>query len=445
MRVHLWFRRTRHWVLVPLLAVSPWVAAHADALLGQAQTWVEGGHPLRAFEMLDAAEASRAGDPAFDEAMGRAAFAAGQYTRAVMAWERLVATQPDNAAAQLELARALHAVGDRKGVLALSEQARARAIPVDSALSIDQFLVSYDRAGHEGRSTWKGHVDVTLARDSNVNAGPDVNAPALSPPGTPPWTLQPGAQSQRASYAALLGNVRGRYVLDARWSLIGAATAEVRGHSAAGRPYDSDRLEMGAGLSYRVERHEWMLSAQGATYRLDGDTLRNGGGLLGEWIYRIDGFCQWGDFLQEQGLRYPNQSVRDVLRTVAGTSYVHVLRNGSLAYAGVYAGRESPRASGVESLGHELVGVRGGVQWAISADWAACTHLNYERRRYGAAAPFFGVTRGDRQGHWAVGLSWVPAPGWRITPQWAWTRNDSTLPITDYDRRIVSVTVRREF
>ena len=247
MRVHLWFRRTRHWVLVPLLALSPWVA-HADALLAQARSFVEGGQPLKAFEILDAEEASRAGDPAFDEAMGRAAFAAGQYTRAVMAWERLVATQPDNAAAQLELARALHAVGDRKGVLALSEQARKRAIPVDSALSIDQFLVSYDRAGHEGRSTWKGHVDVTLARDSNVNAGPDVNAPALSPPGTPPWTLQPGAQSQRASYAALLGNVRGRHVLDARWSLIGTATAEVRGHSNAGRPYDSDQLEMSAGV-----------------------------------------------------------------------------------------------------------------------------------------------------------------------------------------------------
>jgi hypothetical protein len=44
-----------------------------------------------------------------------------------------------------------------------------------------------------------------------------------------------------------------------------------------------------------------------------------------------------------------------------------------------------------------------------------------------------------------MGLSWLPAPGWRITPQWVWTRNASTLPITDYDRRTLSVTVRREF
>jgi outer membrane protein len=445
MRFQMGLRPARYLLLVPLLCLAPWSLSHADDLLRQAQSLVLQGDALRAFQLLDAQESSRAGDPVFDEAMGRAAFAAHQYSRSIMAWERVVAAQPDNAVAQLELARALHAVGDRKAVLALSEQARARAIPVDAALSIDQFLVSYDRMGHEGRSTWKGYLDVTLGRDSNVNAGPGLNAPALSPPGTPPWTLQPGADGQRASYAALSGNVRGRHVLDARWSLIGAATAEVRGHSNAGKPYDSSQLDMNAGVAYRIERHEWMLSAQAATYRLDSDTLRNIGGVLGEWIYRIDGFRQWDTFLQVQGLRYPTQTLRDARRTVGGTSYIHVLRNGSLFYAGLYAGQEEPKATGVDNLGHDLVGLRGGVQWAISTQWAAFTHLNYERRNYGAVDPFFGVTRRDRQAQWVLGASWLPAPGWRITPQWALTRNDSTLPITDYDRRIFSVTVRREF
>jgi hypothetical protein len=71
--------------------------------------------------------------------------------------------------------------------------------------------------------------------------------------------------------------------------------------------------------------------------------------------------------------------------------------------------------------------------------------LNHERRSYGGADPFFGVVRRDRQTQWALGLSWLPAPGWRVTPQWAQTRNASNVPITDYDRRVFSVTVRREF
>lgn len=439
------FRRMRHLAVVPLLFGGPGALVYADELLDKAQALMQRGDAQHAFNALDAQESIRAGDPMFDAAMGRAAHAAGQYSRAILAWERVVAAQPENAAAAWDLGRALHAVGDKQGANAVSERVRAAGVPVDAALSIDQFLVSYDRPIHDGRSTWKGHVELTLGRDSNVNVGPGLDAPGLSPPGTPAWTLAPGAEAQRASYAALLGNVRGRHTLDARWSLIGAATAEVRGHSGAGENYDNAQLDASVGVAYRRERNEWMLSAQGATYRLDGDTLRNIGGVLGEWIYRIDGFRQWDTFVQVQGLSYPAQSLRNARRTVAGTSYIHILRNGSLFYAGLYAGQEVPDASGVGNLGHDLAGLRGGVQWAINADWAAFTHVNYERRRYGGADPFFGVTRHDSQMQWVLGLSWLPAPGWRITPQWVLTRNSSTLPITDYDRRVLSITVRREF
>lgn len=447
------WRLARRLAMLPFLLGAPGAMLHASEgadgvggdVLGQAEALLAQRDAQRAFELLDPYEAVRAGDPAFDTLMGRAAFAAGQFSRAVLAWERVVAVQPDNAAAAWELGRALHAVGDRRGAAAVSERVRTDGVPVDAALSIDQFLVSHDRRGHDGGSTWKGYVEFALGRDSNVNAGPGPDAPTLSPPGTPAWTLAPGAEAQRASYAQVQGNLRGRHVLDARWSLIGSATAELRGHAGAGDAYDSTQLDATAGVAYRWERHDWMLSAQGATYRLDGSTLRNIGGALAQWIYRIDGYRHWDTFVQVQGLRYPAQSLRDARRTVGGASYVQVLRTGSLFYAGLYAGRESPRADNLEHLQHDLTGVRAGLQWALSAQWAAFAHLNHERRSYGGADPFFGVVRRDRQTQWALGLSWLPAPGWRVTPQWAQTRNASNVPITDYDRRLFSVTVRREF
>lgn len=439
------WRLARRLAMLPFLLGAPGAMLLANDVLSEAEALLAQRDARRAFELLDPHEATHAGDPAFDALMGRAAFAAGQFSRAVLAWERVVAVQPDNAAAAWELGRALHAVGDRRGAAAVSERVRTSGVPVDAALSIDQFLVSHDRRGHDGSSTWKGYVEFALGRDSNINAGPGPDAPALSPPDTPAWTLAPGAEAQRASYAQVLGNVRGRHVLDARWSLIGTATAELRRHSGAGDAYDSTQLDAAAGLAYRMERHEWMLSGQGATYRLDGSTLRNIGGALAQWIYRIDGFRHWDTFVQVQDLRYPAQSLRNARRAVGGASYVQVLRSGSLFYAGLYAGQESPRAAGLDHLQHDLAGARAGMQWALSAQWAAFAHLIHERRSYGAADPFFGVVRRDRQTHWALGLSWLPAPGWRVTSQWAKTRNASTVPITDYDRRVFSVTVRREF
>ena len=446
MSVSTWARRhVQCQAVAVVLGLAGAGAVHADEFLARAQALVAQGSAQQAFDLLDPHEAARAGDPAFDAAMGSAAQAAGHYSRAVLAWERVVAAQPADAQAAVQLLRALHAVGDRTAADALQQRVRAQGIPVDAALSIDQFLVSYDRPGHGGLSSWKGHAELTLGRDSNVNAGPGPHAPALSPPGTPAWTLAPGASARRASYAAVLGHVRGRHVLDARWSLVGAATAELRGHSGDADDYDSVQADASAGVAYRVERNEWTLSAQGATYRQDGDTLRNIGGVVGNWVYRLDGYRHWDTFVQVQRLRYPAQSLRDTRRTVGGTSYVQVLRSGSLLYAGAYAGEEDTRAAGVDHLGHDLAGLRAGVQWALSAQWAAFSHLSHERRRYGAPDPFFGVVRRDRQTHAVLGLSWLPAPGWRVTPQWAVTRNASTLPITDYDRRVLSVTVRREF
>ena len=438
-------RRMRHLALVLPLGLAPWSILHADELLNQAQALVQQGDAQRAFALLDAQEGARAGDPAFDEAMGRAAHAARQYTRAVMAWERVVAARPDDVAAQVELARALHAVGDRRGVQALSDQARARGIPVDAALSIDQFLVSYDRPDHGGRSTINGYVELGGGRDSNANAGPGTAQLASPVPGTPLWTLAPSALATKADFAMAALSVRGRYVLDPRWSLVGSATLAGRRHGGDAGAFDSSQFDAAAGVSWRSERHEFIVSGQGSYYALDGERLRTLGGVLGEWIYRIDGYRQWGSFLQVLDMDYPTQHVRDVRRTVAGTTYSQVFRNGSIAYAGLYGGREAPRADNAQQWGHRLVGLRIGGQVPVNNQWAVFAGVDWEHRRYGAEDPFFALVRRDRQTNVALGLSWVPSPGWRITPQWTLTRNDSSLPVTDYDRRVVSVTVRREF
>ena len=169
------------------------------------------------------------------------------------------------------------------------------------------------------------------------------------------------------------------------------------------------------------------------------------GGVLGEWIYRIDGFRQWGSFLQVLEVRYPTQDLRNVRRSVLGTSYSHLFRNGTSAYAGVYGGREQPKADGADPLGHRLWGVRLGGQWPLAPKWTVFASADWEHRRYGGPDPFFAATRTDRQTLVALGLNWAPAPGWRVTPQWHFTRNASTLPITDYERRVFSILLRREF
>lgn len=437
--------RARGATLGLCLAVFPFCAARADALLDDAAALLQRGAAIEAFQLLDAQEAQRAGEPAFDASMGHAARAAGQYTRAVLAWERVVAAEPDNAAAQLELGRALFAVGDPRAARDLSGLVREQGVPVDAALDVDQFLVSYDRPEHGGASSLKGYVELALGHDSNVNAGP-ATAELVSPlPSTPAWTLAPAALATSADYGSALLALRGRYVLDARWSLVGATSASTRRHASEARAFDSSQFDGSAGVSWRGERHEILVSAVGAYHALDGARLRSIAGLQGEWIYRLDGFRQWSGFVQVLDLAYPAQPVRDVRRSVAGGSYAQVFRNGALAYGMVYAGRESPDAVGVAQFGHRLAGFRVGGQYPLNNHLGVFAALDWERRHYGADDPFFAVRRQDRQASLTLGLSWVPSPGWRITPQVMRVRNDSSLPITQYERTVYSVTLRREF
>ena len=71
--------------------------------------------------------------------------------------------------------------------------------------------------------------------------------------------------------------------------------------------------------------------------------------------------------------------------------------------------------------------------------------LGYEYRRYNGTDPFFLTTRRDQQVDLILGLNYEVAPQWIVRPQFGYTRNFSNIDITDYDRIVTSVSVRRDF
>lgn len=426
-----------------LFAAAP-AHAEADALVRDATALSAKGAGAEAYAMLEPQEVARAGDPDFDLAFGIAANATAHYSRAIIALERVLVAQPENMQARAELGRALFAVGDTKAARELLQQSRQQGIPAAAGESVDQLLYAIDRVEALGKSSLKGYVEFGIGHDSNANGGPAGNIFAVPSAGGN-VTLNPGYAKESGSYATVGAGGSGRYVLDPRWSLIGNLNLTGRAYGGDADRFDMLQVDANAGVSYRVDRHEFSLVLQGGTYDLDHHRDRNIAGVVGEWIYRFDGFRQFGVYLQAGRLSYPQQHVADVDRTVLGFTYAHLTRSGLLAYGGAYAGSENERASGVAHLGHDLTGLRAGLQQALALNLWAFGTLGYEERRYGGTDPQFLVTRRDHQTNLAVGLSWVPAPQWRVTPQVSWTQVRSNVPTAAYDRTVVSVVARREF
>ena len=168
-------------------------------------------------------------------------------------------------------------------------------------------------------------------------------------------------------------------------------------------------------------------------------------GVVGEWTHRPDGASQWTSYLQLSTLRYPGQNLRDANRHVLGTSYATALRGGWVVFGGLYAGTENERAANVPHLGHRLAGLRVGLQKSINADVDLFANAGYETRHHGGADPYFLVNRRDRQTNLNLGLTWVPVVNWRVTPQLSLLRTNSNIAISDFSKRVLSVTVRKDF
>ena len=422
------------------LAVSAQTAQIKEVQEAQAT-----GTAAQQFERMAAQEVEKAGDPAFDLAFGIAANEAGQFTRAIFALERVLTVQPGNERARAELGRALYGVGDNKAARALLSESKDKGFTAVAGETIDQLLHAIDRVEAEGRSSAKGYVETTAGWDSNINSAPGLTNVAVPAYGGSVLAVDPSGTKKKGWYGAWTAGASGRLVLGPRLSLIGTGIARRQDYARANANLSSWQIDLSAGGSYRVERDEYTLALQTGSYAIDNDRVRDHTGLVGEWTYRYDGFRQFNMYFQTGRLTYPQSHSADTNRHVVGFTYAHLTPKGLWAYGGAYTGVENTVNAGFEHLGHHLMGARGGLQFPVAESLGAFLSAGWEKRRYNGIDPLFLRFRRDIQFNASAGLSWVPGPYWRFTPQIVWANTSSTVPLAKYHKIAGSVAVRREF
>lgn len=427
-----------------LLFYGTQASAEVDDLVRQARALIEKGQAKQAFDLLEPQEAKRAGDPDFDTTLGIAANDSEQYTRAVFALERVLSVQPENSRARAELGRALFSVGDLQASRRVLQETKRDNIPSEAAATIDQFLQAIDRSEEAAKSSLKFYVETSLGQDSNINGGPGNALVAVPAFGGLVLTLGAASVATADTFGTLGAGLSARQVLDPRWSLLANVSTSTRQH-AKFRTFNTFQLDGNAGASYRYDKHEFTAAVQAGSFYVDGTRVRDQAGVVGEWTYRINGENQWSSYLQIGTLSYPTQAARNADRTVLGTSYAHGFRSGLVLFGGAYAGTEKQKASTLPHLGHTLYGIRTGGQMLLSEFVSGFAAFSYENRKYGGPDPLFLVTRQDNQYNLNLGLNWVPAKSWRVTPQLSYTAVKSNVAISDFRRTALSVALRKDF
>jgi hypothetical protein len=315
---------------------------------------------------------------------------------------------------------------------------------VQVASTIDKFLDALDARERTRGTGLTGFLEATLGHDSNANAATATTSFAIPIIPGLIFDLAPASANQADPFWALAGGASGRYALDETTALVGNASFDRRMNSSLDQ-FDTGSLNAGGGVSVRRGADEFTGAAQFQTYEVDRSRFRDAAGLVGQWRRTLSVNDEVTAYVQRTRLTYPTQSARNANRTIIGGAWAHAYSGTSASFAGVYAGKEDPLGDNVSQFGHDVVGARIGGQVGFGDKWTVSGSLAYEDRKYGGPDPFFAVDRHDRETQLRLAASYLVDRRWSVNPAITRIDNRSNVVINDYDRTIVSVSLRYDF
>lgn len=419
------------------------LGAAADAVTDQAKSLLQRNDAQAAYKLLLPLESQRAGDPDYDYLLGIAALDAGDPERAVFALERVLALQPENLQARAEIGRAYLAMGEREAAKREFEAVKARQVPAQVRETIDGFLSAIAAAEH---TRVNSYLELTFGYDTNVNSATGTSTIAIPAIGNLAFALAPSLTEQDDRFLSFALGTNFTRKLNLAWSVVGGFSGAVRSNLSE-TDFNTDTVDGSLGLRFARGLNAVTVGFQGQYFAVDTHQYRTTSGGVAQWQHNFDERTQATVFGQHAALRYETQPVRNADRSIIGVAYAQAF-SGAYApalFVSLYGGEEKVTNELFPHLGHKPLGARLGGSWRLGGGWSLFGSMSYERREYGGIEPLFLVAREDKQTDLNVGLSYLVRSATTLLLQASHTNTSSNVVLNDFDRTVVSASVRFNF
>jgi outer membrane protein len=437
------------WLLIWSLTASGLTPAQplAGTAIDEARALVGRGEFARAYALLEPRAETFARDREANYLLGVAALDSGHPGVAQMALERALVIDPQFLPARAELGRAYMRLGDLDGARREFEIVRAANPPDDVRKTIDRMVAETEFAGAARSAALKisGYLSAEGGHDSNINAATNstvVNLPIFA---NLPFTLGPLFTAQRSTFLGLGGGIA-----------LSAPVSEQVGWFAAGdiklrenfQQESFKPLTMSAltGLQFAAGQDRYTLGVNISGYRIGSLELDRRKGLFASWMRDIsarDRVTVFGQYLDNT---FPQDKAQNTQTYLVGATWQHAYAGAGSPAVGVtvFAANE-PQRNTDETVGKKYIGGRLSGEYRLGEDLKLVSALSHVYSRYGGTSAFFLTKRIEKRYDLDVGLAWSPAKLWTVTPQLIYTRNDSSIAVSDFNRVQVLVTARRDF
>lgn len=434
-------RQLRHCIALACLLAPTLAGAQSATVLDDARRLIGEGRAADAYRLLASNEIGLAGQPLYDYLYGVAALDAGHPAQAITALERVVANDPGSASARLELGRAYYEAGNRP---AAERQFRAvlAGTPAPTARATANAYLRSMQPQAARASGLRGGYSFGAGYDSNANASTSDRT-FLG------VTLDPASVETSSSFAQLAGWLDHSRAVGAESML---ATSARLGHRFNPDADFVDQTIAALATTLHIGNGPTVFSIGGGGYYglLDGDAHH--------WVANIDLALSrsFGDGWRATGLaragllRYeddlPGLSVLDMDQQRFAFSLQRLLESGDFGFT-VFAGHDDADQAG-SPFGNERLGLQFQAGSQTAGGTGLRVQLGYQDINYDDSPGFFGsIDRSDSA--WSAALSaeihdW-PMAGMSLLPRIGWSSNDSNIPLYEYQRFEIGLTLRRSF
>jgi hypothetical protein len=433
-------------------AANPQVMERARGLLGQS-------NPKQAFVELIAIQDQMAGDPEYDYLLGIASLDSARYDDAIIAFERVLAINPNHAGAQMDLARAYFALGSFDLARSTFLRLREANPPAATLQAINQYLDAIEVRKRQLVAGWSGAAEFNVGYDSNLTGVPsDFGGASLQS-----FNIQVdptgNAIQRKAAFAEAVASLEYHHPLSRGWSAFAGGTARGRAYR-----HESDfnlragEARLGAALNQGPQ--QWKIAAGFQTYHQQGAAPgdprptndRDTANLLVDWRHALDTRTQLGVAVQASRVRFPDNPIDDFDQVLVAATYLKSFQATGVPLLALTAYASDDRArntfpDGVTDKSKNLVGVRSYFQYSVApkVELFNVLGLIYRRDR-DTFARSTTVERGrDRFYEATLGAAWQFRERCQLRAQFSYTQNESTIDIFDFRRHEATTGVRCEF
>ena len=418
-------------------------AAQPD--LAQAQALLAAGQAEAAFNLLAPFEDTWAGHLQYDYLLARSALESGRPSLASFIYERILAVEPNYVGVRLENGRAYLDLGNyARAKQEFETVLRVENLPPDLRETAEQYARLAEQGLAGKRTFFAGYAEYGIGFDDNVNAAIAINVVPL--PGGLFLELPDLSVQQDDWYNAFNAGGEVIHALSDRFSVFAGVDYRGRFHFHE-TFFDYSDIEGRIGVGHASGAHNVRLSGRYGRFILDDDALRDVAGATIDWLYAVNASNQINvtgtyaayrfqqDLLESNDFDGYNMALawnhalldgRALLGTSLNLGYEDDVGGRLDGDSTIYGLNLTGQASLTDSLGFFAVG---GVQRG-----------DYDNRN-----PLFLRTRTDTFYSVTSGFTWTFYKRFSLRPQVSWSKNDSNIPLNEFDRLDVSLNMRASF